>query len=48
MTKIERIEHYLHEFFNYRLSSLISIRAVSKQKEFGIYRLPKGAEIFDF
>lgn len=49
MTKIERIEHYLHEFFNYNIFEFTDFyRAVSEQKEFGIYRLPKGAEIFDF
>lgn len=49
MTKIERIEQYLHEFFTYNIFEFTDFyRAVSEQRELGIYRLPKGDEILNF
>ncbi|AZA53764.1 PD-(D/E)XK nuclease domain-containing protein [Chryseobacterium sp. G0201] len=49
MTKIERVEQYLHEFFTYNIFELNDFyRAVYDQRDVGIYLLPKGNEILDF
>lgn len=49
MTKIERVEQYLHEFFTYKIFEFNDIyRAVYDQRDVGIYILPKGNEILNF
>lgn len=49
MTRTERIEEYLHDFFEHNIFEFEDFyRAVYDQREYGIYQLENGTEILNF
>lgn len=49
MTKIERVENYLNDFFTYNFYDFKDFyRTTYDQRNEGVYRLEKGAEIMDY